>query len=282
MDGVVIVGYDKTAAGERALAFAGFEAALHGVALEIVNVVPAAGGRSSAGPAGAVAAWTVAQGERTARTARPELRVTKYAAVGSPDQVLTREARGAGMLVLGERGHRDFAPLRRGAVTVDVLDRATCPVVVLSPVDHPPRQRVTVAVDLDEPIGELLAFAFAEAARRAGPLVVANVCEGHAVPDRRAFDEGDIRSEATLAADHVERLAAAAAPWRDRYPDVEVEEQVRTGSIGSALVDATRDGDLLIVGGRRHGDGRPGMEIGPAVHTLLHHAECPVAVVPIG
>lgn len=282
MDGAVIVGYDETVAGERALALAGFEATRHGVGLEIVNVVPAAGRRSLSGPAGAVADWIVEQGERTVHETHPDLHVSKYTGFGRPDQVLAGEARGAGMLVLGDRSHRDYVPLRRGAVAVHTLDRATCPVLILSAEDRPLRYRVTVAVNLADPAGELLSFAFAEAAGRGSALEVINVCDHHVVLSREAFDEDDHRSGAALVAQSAERLKTVAAPWQARYPDVQSETRVRTGSIGRALVDATKDGDLLIVGGHRHRDGRPGMDVGPAVHTLLHHAECPVAVVPIG
>jgi nucleotide-binding universal stress UspA family protein len=277
MNGAVIVGYDETLAGERALAFATEEAALRGVPLEIVNVV-----RRPTETAEALADWIVDAGERTAHEAHPELSVEKFAAAGRPDEVLVGESRGAGMLVLGDRSHRDFATLREGTVTMHALDRATCPVLVLSPDDHGHRYRITVAVSLDGPTDELLDFAFEEAARRGAVLRVVTVRDSHAKVDRKALDEEEVRSGATLGVEPESVLEQAVAPWRARYPALKTEAEVRTGSIGEALVEVTCYGDLLVVGARRHPGGRPGMEIGPAVHTLLHHAECPVAVVPIG
>jgi len=56
---------------------------------------------------------------------------------------------------------------------------------------------------------------------------------------------------------------------------------VRVGSIGQAFLEAAGDADLLAADGHRHREGRPGMDVGLSIHALLHHAECPVAVVPI-
>jgi nucleotide-binding universal stress UspA family protein len=282
MSGKVVVGYDETVAGERALALAAHEAVLHRVPLEIVNVAPTAAGSVATTPAGELAEWIVEEGEQTVHELHPELLVEKHAAAGRPEEVLAGEAHQAELLVLGDRSDRGFGTLRDGAVTVHSLDRATCPVLVLSPVDHGVRRRMSVAVDLEEPVEELLGFAFAEAARRGAALQVLNVCDHHATLDYEAFDEDEMQSGATMRADRVARLDQAIAPWLARYPTVETEAEVRTGSIGEALVEVSCEGDLLVVGGRRHPYGRPGMEIGPAVHTLLHHAECPVAVVPIG
>jgi nucleotide-binding universal stress UspA family protein len=38
----------------------------------------------------------------------------------------------------------------------------------------------------------------------------------------------------------------------------------------------------LVVGGARHRHGHFGLRLGRVGHTLLHHADCPVAIVPQG
>lgn len=279
MNDAVVVGYDETLAGGRALALAADEAVLRGARLKIVNV---AGGARHTAAADALAEWIVGEGEGETRETHPELTVVTRTAAGRPEEVLADEARTAGILVLGDRSHRDSVALREGAVAVHVLDRASCPVVVLSPGDHRPWLRITAAVDLHDPAGELLSFAFEEAARRGAALRVVNVCDGRAGVARPALDAGELLPRSVLAADHEKALEKAVAPWRARYPETAAETEVRLGPTGQTLVEATCDGDLLVVGGHRHRDGRSGMEVGPAVHTLLHHAECPVAVVPIG
>ncbi|NEA45889.1 universal stress protein, partial [Streptomyces sp. SID10815] len=45
------------------------------------------------------------------------------------------------------------------------------------------------------------------------------------------------------------------------------------------LVDRSAAADLVIVGARR-GAGQLGLQLGRTAHALLHHARCPVAVVP--
>ncbi|WP_371102118.1 universal stress protein, partial [Streptomyces sp. PU_AKi4] len=66
-------------------------------------------------------------------------------------------------------------------------------------------------------------------------------------------------------------LAGAPADVRLRWHTVE-------GPARRALLAASHEADLLIVG-RRH-PGQFGHRLGRIAHTLLHHSACPVAVVP--
>jgi nucleotide-binding universal stress UspA family protein len=51
--------------------------------------------------------------------------------------------------------------------------------------------------------------------------------------------------------------------------------------VGTIGVKATDDADLVVVGGRKRGGGHQLMRNGPVTDTMLHHAACPVAVVPV-
>ncbi|MFE2439715.1 universal stress protein, partial [Streptomyces sp. NPDC059409] len=72
---------------------------------------------------------------------------------------------------------------------------------------------------------------------------------------------------------------AALAPWRERFPDVPVVEHVEMGSAGQVLLSVSGGAQLMVVG-RRARRGAVGARIGSVAHGVLHHAECPVAVVP--
>lgn len=76
-----------------------------------------------------------------------------------------------------------------------------------------------------------------------------------------------------------QELAAALRPWRDKYPDVRVAERVVMESPAPALLHSAADAGLLVVG-RRHRHRLPGPRIGHVVQAVVHHAPCPVAVVP--
>jgi nucleotide-binding universal stress UspA family protein len=68
----------------------------------------------------------------------------------------------------------------------------------------------------------------------------------------------------------VQRLSDTLRPWRGKYPDVDVLEDVDLFTPAEALVQASGNAGLVVVG-RRSG--------GTAL-ALLQNARCPVAVVP--
>jgi nucleotide-binding universal stress UspA family protein len=73
-------------------------------------------------------------------------------------------------------------------------------------------------------------------------------------------------------------LADAVRPWRDKYPDVEVETVVARGTAGRVLVDVSSTAGLVVVGS--HGRGAiAGTLLGSVSLQVLNHADCPVLVV---
>ncbi len=65
----------------------------------------------------------------------------------------------------------------------------------------------------------------------------------------------------------------------ERYRDAPVNRRVIEGSARHALLGAAVEADLLVVGARRR-QGHLGLQLGLVNHAVLHHAPCPVAVVP--
>ncbi|MBT8159528.1 universal stress protein [Arthrobacter sp. GN70] len=56
---------------------------------------------------------------------------------------------------------------------------------------------------------------------------------------------------------------------------------VHNVSPASAILDAARDADLIVIGSRGHG-GFPGLHLGSVSSQVLSHAQCPVLVVRSG
>ena len=73
-------------------------------------------------------------------------------------------------------------------------------------------------------------------------------------------------------------LYETLAEIRQKYPDVPVVEQVVEERPAVALVEASRDASMLVVGSRGRG-GISGLLLGSVSQAVLHQAHCPVAVI---
>ena len=74
-------------------------------------------------------------------------------------------------------------------------------------------------------------------------------------------------------------LDAALAAAREQEPGLPVEGSLVEARPARALIDAAREADLLVVGSRGRG-GFAGLLLGSASAQCVHHAPCPVVVVP--
>ncbi|WP_413761377.1 universal stress protein [Streptomyces sp. MMBL 11-3] len=82
-----------------------------------------------------------------------------------------------------------------------------------------------------------------------------------------------------MLAEKEHALVAALRPWCGKFPDVTVTETVVEGRPGRELVWASARAAPVVVGHRARGT-RPGTHVGAVAQAVLHHAGCPVAVVP--
>ena len=138
----------------------------------------------------------------------------------------------------------------------------------------PRRSRILVGVDGSAQSIAALRFALAEARLRDAALVAVMSVE---IPDYAWIDPygpTEDRRQHTLAAGE-DRLRTSII--EAGAGDIEVEQVVTETPAPAALVDRSRDADLLVVGSRGHGGFR-GLMLGSVSMQCVLHAHCPVTV----
>jgi nucleotide-binding universal stress UspA family protein len=212
----------------------------------------------------------------------PGLWIRTAAMAGPATAALADLASPASLLVVGGRGAGGFAGQLLGSVSLGVLAHAHCPVLVVRGDRDHATDRVMVGIDATTPVtgAEVVEFAFAEAARRHAAVYAFYAWED---PSLLYAYGGEVftHDQRAMALKHGrEELAAALEPWKQLYPQVTVSSEVIAGLPAKLLVEATRLADLVVIGGKARTHGHEGMRIGSIAHAVLHHADCPVAIVP--
>lgn len=187
---------------------------------------------------------------------------------------LLRAAPEAYALVVGNRGRGELTDMLLGSTGLTVAGQAPCPVVVVRGADpNLPRGfgRVTVGVGGGDESSAAVRFASRAARAREAELAVLHAW--------RSPDDGPGRGAAEAQARAV--LDSAVKGVRREHPGVAVRTETVEAKARTPLLEASAHSDLLVVGAHRR-DGAVGFHLGPVSHALLHHASCPVAVVPQG
>ncbi|MDR6978924.1 nucleotide-binding universal stress UspA family protein [Streptomyces sp. 3330] len=214
----------------------------------------------------------------------PGLAVTADVGEGSPVDTLVAAAAEAELLVLGSRGHGPVVGFLLGSVGQQVIAEAARPVVLVRAGDQPSSEvagHEIVVGQQGEPEDSAPALRFAfetAAARGAGVRAV----RAWTLPPVFAYSPGSLKlldDAGGLEPYEKKALADALRPWRERFPDVPVVEHVEMGSAGQVLLSVSGRAQLMVVGRRAHRTA-VGARIGSVAHGVLHHADCPVAVVP--
>lgn len=287
MTGPVVVGVDDFEHSDRLIATAAREARLRQGALWLAHAyhgyTPAAQGV----PPGyapeeivrdAAEEQLAAVAERL-KSAHPDLRVETAVLAGPTASALSELSDKASLLVVGGRGRGGLAGQLLGSVALGVLAHAHCPVLVVRGDREQDTERVMVGVDVADPATgpEVMEFAFKEAAARK-----ANLYAFYAWEDPALFTYGSKLPQAHHAAALKwgrEGLARVVEPWQLMFPEVRVSSEVLAGLPAKLLVESTDLADLVVIGGKAR-DRKDGMRVGGIAHTVLHHAHCPVAIVP--
>ncbi|WNM32106.1 universal stress protein [Streptomyces sp. Li-HN-5-11] len=265
----LVVGVDGSEASLQAVDWAAAEAVRHGVPLHLLH---AAGDREDADVIGAAS--------RRAVRGAPSVALSSEVVHDDAASALLDEGRNAFALVLGPRGLGDLPGMLLGSVGLAVAARADCPVVVVrGAVEHRDARFGTVVVGVEdgEGSGTAVQFAFREAHARRCRLMAVHAWSApvgaFATPQAPSWPlEAHRRPPAQVLDDALRGPA-------ERYRDALLSRLLIEGPARRALLQAAAGADLLVVGaGRRHG--HPGLQLGLINHAVLHHAPCPVALVP--
>lgn len=282
----VVVGVDGSAQSLDAVDTAVHEARLRGRALRVVHAFlwpylrvplePSPYGPPEGGLLNE-AEQIVAQAVDRARAQAPRVDVYGDVVTGAPTTVLVAESASADLVVVGSRGLGGFTGLLVGSVAVQLAAHAACPVVVVRAAGRP-HGDVLLGVDGSAANAPAVTFAFEEAALRGVGLTALSVWT-YPVPAGRADTLPLVYDADQVSADEEQRQAAALTAGQEKYPQVPVHSRVVQGRTRATLIEASRDAGLVVVGSRGRG-GFSGLLLGSVSQAVLHHAACPVAVVP--
>ncbi|GAA3170231.1 MULTISPECIES: universal stress protein [Streptomyces] len=225
----------------------------------------------------------VEQARAAVQTRHPDLPVDEELIPGDPLEALFGAADRSDLLVLGSRNLGPVARYVLGDIALKLVTRVNVPTVLVrarpgAAADGRSGDDVVVGVSLHEPCVAMMDFAFATAARRG---VTLRAVHGRHLPAHAYNRGGGVEPYVVeqTAQDARKELAEALRPWRSRYPAVQVVARVDLESPAQALLEEAGRAGLLVVG-RRHRRPRIPSRIGHLGQAALHHAPCPVAVVP--
>ncbi|WP_174534507.1 universal stress protein [Micromonospora chalcea] len=207
----------------------------------------------------------------------PGLRVQVRQVAGGPGATMVEESRRAELVVVGSRGVGGFAGLLLGSVSGQLAQHGHCPVLIVRPEEQPipVDGPVLVGVDGSDSAAYAIELAADEAERRDAELVLMHV---------RSPERGAVAPEVAAEASTAERaeaaglLVEAADRVRAAHPGLRVTERaVTAASPETALVEASGEASLMVVGSRGRG-GFVGLLLGSVSQALVQHAHCPVLV----
>ncbi|WP_432253845.1 universal stress protein [Streptomyces sp. HNM1019] len=220
-----------------------------------------------------------------ARRRGPDLKVTAEVLPEDPVDALLRTGQEASGVVVGSRGRGELAGLLLGSVSLAVAARATCPVTVVRGGES----------NRGGAFGRIV-LGVGEPGETGGPSAAARFAFHEAGAGGRALEAvrawrapaGEVTDDLLLEGDPVrahwaraERtLEDALRTLGQDHPEVAVHCTTVEGTARKALLHAAATADLLVLGARRDHGHPAGLQLGRITHAALHHAPCPVTIVP--
>jgi nucleotide-binding universal stress UspA family protein len=289
----VVVGIDGSRGSLAAGEWAAREATLLDIPLRLVHAAPPPHSDVAELPpalTGREAGTDVLhRAEADLRTLYPHLAVSSVEICDSPAAALLAASEEAEFVAVGARGEGGFDGLSVGSTALAVASTASCSVAVVPqrsiPVEEAEEdsaaavpRAVVVGVDVRHVADPPLDHAFASACRWGTPL---RAVYAWALPAASPLAPLGVPEEdrAEWEDEQVQRLADVLQGWQEKYPQVTALLDVLLLHPAQALVTASHRAGLLVLG-RRSALRVAERKLGPVAHAVLHHACCPVVIVP--
>jgi nucleotide-binding universal stress UspA family protein len=282
----IIVGVDGSPESMSAAHWAAREAQRRGLLLRLVHLwlLPPVTGQQIAreDEQAAASERLLLQARHTMRQQYPDLQLVTQLLPADSAAALLSAVPNAELVVLGSQGLGSVSGYLLGSLAQYTAAHSHRPVVLVRAAERPSGTTTTaehpggvaVGISLRAGYEGALEFAFDAAQARAAVLLAV-----HATSRRPHVIARDTPSEESSAEMDRQALSSALRPWREKYPDVHVVEHVSQESPARAVADIAVGARLVVVGRGGHRGGLT-PRIGPVTHAAIHHAACPVAVIP--
>lgn len=287
MSSAIIVGYDGSEGSTAALNWAATAASQRGRSLEVVTTWTMPAADLGIGASATLQQDLVDELRKEAQATNDEgleiaaqsgVNATGTVVVGRPASAIVNRSEEAEMVVVGSHGTGGLTGYLLGSVSRQVATHAACPTVVVRP--ETGGKDIVVGVDGSPHSIKALGWAFEQASFSGASLHVLHSWE---IPPTWSMVEVPSYEPEVLIRDYgnaeLRETSEAMAGFREDFPDVKVRQEVMKGSPVKALVKASENAALLVVGSRGLGGFR-GLLLGSVSHAMVHKAACPVAVVP--
>ena len=285
--GTIVVGVDDSPASDRALSWAAEQARAQHCGITVLHAMkrltptfatdPGLEHPTAPGSLRSGGRQVTGRAVRTLRAAGFEGPAHERPVPASAVDALVEASVDAELVVVGARRPGPLGTFLLGSVRRALVGRSHCPVVVVPEPSSPEEGRgVLVAVDDREPGHAALDFAYRQAERRAVNVTVlgclltpAGVFAGAA-----ELDPDDPEAERQHR-----YLREVTAGFATQTPDVVTRIEVDRGPVDEAVVRASRNHELVVLGSRTH-SWLSRLLTRDIDRWVVSHAPCPVAVVP--
>lgn len=211
----------------------------------------------------------------------PDLEIAEVVDTVEPRKLLLDRSTSGELLVVGSRGRGPLKRLLLGSVSTALTRHCDVPLVVVRPPTdaHSAHGGVLVADDATPASRPVLEFAYRQADQRNLPLTVLHCSTAlwGSPPDPDADPDS---VQAALWTEERIDVAESVAGFSEKYPQVRVTLRVAQGFPEAVVPLASSSMDLVVVGSRRRNPLQR-LLTGAVSTSVVEHAACPVAVVPV-